>query len=219
MSYLGGLLLPSFRRASGDGDKAQESTNYFCTSTILPPITMELNVALRALKLVAKSTTITRSLATQATPAPTSNSELVWSPGTQRTGVLARKHGMTCLWDADGLRVPVTVLQVSRTATPFSAEDSLPAQTHDLTLSFSKLVRTSSLFPPKQLDEVQVITSNSYPSTSTLPPRHTVTLGCSPRRAKTVSSALLGQFRKGGIEPKMRIAEFPVTENAVVLSG
>ena len=30
---------------------------------------------------------------------------------------------------------------------------------------------------------------------------------------------MLGQFRKAGIEPKMRVVEFPVTEDAVVNPG
>ncbi len=42
---------------------------------------------------------------TEATPA-------TWTPFTQRTGVIARKRGMTSLWDKDGKRYPVTVLQL-----------------------------------------------------------------------------------------------------------
>lgn len=66
---------------------------------------------------------------------------------------------------------------------------------------------------------MQVLSSNSYPATTTTPPHHSVTVGCSPRKARNVNSALLGQFNLAGVEPKMRIVEFPVTENAHVEAG
>ncbi|KAA1071632.1 54S ribosomal protein L9, mitochondrial [Puccinia graminis f. sp. tritici] len=55
----------------------------------------------------------------QSTPSqsPTSITELInppqkpWMPGLRRTGVLARKRGMTSFWDSDGIRIPVTVLE------------------------------------------------------------------------------------------------------------
>jgi len=54
----------------------------------------------------------------ETTTPPTSITELIhppqqaWIPGIRRTGVLARKRGMSSFWDADGIRIPVTVLEL-----------------------------------------------------------------------------------------------------------
>ncbi|GAA5944745.1 mitochondrial 54S ribosomal protein uL3m MRPL9 [Sporobolomyces koalae] len=122
---------------------------------------------------------IIRTLATAASEQPQSVSSS-FTPTSKRTGVIARKHGMTALWNADGNRVPVTVLQ---------------------------------------LDSTQVISSQTYPATLKTPERHTVIVGCSTRKDKTTSNALLGQFRKHGTESKMRMMEFDVTEDALVPAG
>lgn len=70
-----------------------------------------------------------------------------------------------------------------------------------------------------QLDDVQVLSSNSYPATTTTPAHHSVIVGCSPRKEKTTGAAMLGQFRKAGIDPKMKVVEFAITEDAIVPAG
>ncbi|SGY40439.1 BQ5605_C003g02376 [Microbotryum silenes-dioicae] len=145
-----------------------------------------LTSTLRSVSLVSRrcisstsAATATSSTSPTATERTSTASDPVWTPYTKRTGVLARKLGMTALWQ-QGVRVPVTVLH---------------------------------------LDDVQVIESRSHPATSKSPAHHSVIVGASPRKRKTTHNALLGQFKKVGVEPKMRLAEFEVTEDALVPSG
>ncbi|KAI7879662.1 translation protein [Lichtheimia hyalospora FSU 10163] len=47
----------------------------------------------------------------QATPTDNASSSS-WTPQSIRTGVIARKKGMTSMWDDKGVRMPITVLQL-----------------------------------------------------------------------------------------------------------
>lgn len=119
-----------------------------------------VTAALRSLSLAGRRSLHTsaarweQAAAAAAEPAAAVASTSAWTPQTQRTGVLARKLGMTALWQ-EGIRVPVTVLHVS-------SSDQLPVRTrvfahrhlsllrrcHSSTMSKSSLPTLIPLLPP-----------------------------------------------------------------------
>jgi len=93
-----------------------------------------------------------------------------------RTGVIAKKVGMTRLFQADGRHVPVTVLQ---------------------------------------LDDVQVIGRREMDRDGYT----AVQLGAGKAKAKNVAKPQRVAFGKAEVEPKVRVAEFRVAEDALLDVG
>src|SRR5678816_2392465 len=101
---------------------------------------------------------------------------LCWEHLVMRTGVIAKKMGMTRLFQADGRHVPVTVLQ---------------------------------------LDEVQVVARREMDKDGYT----AVALGAGKAKAKNVAKPQRGLFGKASVEPKARIVEFRVAEDALLAIG
>jgi large subunit ribosomal protein L3 len=93
-----------------------------------------------------------------------------------RTGVIAKKVGMTRLFQADGRHVPVTVLQ---------------------------------------LDELQVVGRREADRDGYT----AVQLGAGTAKAKNVAKPQRAAFGKAEVEPKVRVAEFRVAEDALLDVG
>ncbi len=93
-----------------------------------------------------------------------------------RTGLIARKLGMTRLFGEDGAHVGVTVLQV---------------------------------------DGCDVVAVRSKDKDGYV----AVQLGAGSRKAKNVTKPLRGHFAKAKVEPKAKLAEFRVDEDAVLEPG
>ena len=93
-----------------------------------------------------------------------------------RTGVIAKKVGMTRLFQDDGRHVPVTVLE---------------------------------------LDNVQVVARREAEKDGYV----ALQLGAGSAKAKNVSKPERGHFGKAQVEPKARVAEFRVAEDAVLDVG
>ena len=93
-----------------------------------------------------------------------------------RTGVIAKKVGMTRLFQADGRHVPVTVLQ---------------------------------------LDEVQVVGRREMDMDGYT----AVALGEGKAKAKNVAKPQRGMFGKAEVEPKAKVVEFRVAEDALLDVG
>jgi len=93
-----------------------------------------------------------------------------------RTGVIAKKMGMTRLFQEDGRHVPVTVLQ---------------------------------------LENVQVVARREADNDGYT----AVQLGAGSAKAKNLSKPERGHFGKAQVEPKARVAEFRVSEDALLDVG
>jgi large subunit ribosomal protein L3 len=99
-----------------------------------------------------------------------------------RTGVLARKVGMTRVFDADGRHVPVTVLSLEGCQVVG--------------------VRTEEERTVKTKKGGEVVRTDGYKA---------VILGAGDKKAKRTVKALRGQFAKAGVAPKAKIKEFRVS--------
>ena len=93
-----------------------------------------------------------------------------------RTGVIAKKMGMTRLFQADGRHVPVTVLQ---------------------------------------LEDVQVVARREMDKDGYT----AVALGAGKAKAKNVAKPQRGAFGKAKVEPKAKVVEFRVAEDALLDVG
>ena len=93
-----------------------------------------------------------------------------------RTGLIAKKIGMTRVFKDDGTMVPVSVLHIDNC----------------------------------QVTAIRTTEKDGYTA---------VQLGAGARKAKNVSKALRGHLAKANVEPKMKIGEFRVSEDALLDLG
>ncbi len=93
-----------------------------------------------------------------------------------RSGIIAKKVGMTRLFMEDGKQIPVTVLQ---------------------------------------LDGLQVVAQRTTETDGYT----AVQLGAGSAKAKRTSQAMRGHYAKAGVEPKRKVAEFRVSEDALIEVG
>ncbi|MEQ9695029.1 50S ribosomal protein L3 [Shimia sp. SDUM112013] len=93
-----------------------------------------------------------------------------------RSGIIAKKVGMTRLFMEDGKQIPVTVLQ---------------------------------------LDNLQVVAQRTVETDGYT----AVQLGAGSAKAKRTSQAMRGHFAKANVAPKRKVAEFRVSEDALIEVG
>ena len=111
-----------------------------------------------------------------------------------RTGVVAKKIGMTRVFGADGAHVPVTVLP----------------------LEGCQVVGVKK----NQEREAPVMKKGEQVGTRKANDGYTaVVLGAGSRKAKNVNKALRGQYAKASVEPKAIVREFRVSDDMLLEVG
>jgi large subunit ribosomal protein L3 len=111
-----------------------------------------------------------------------------------RTGILAKKIGMTRVFAADGAHVPVTVLSLEGCQVIGVKKDE-----------------TRSVDVKKRGEVVGQRTANDGYTA--------VVLGAGARKAKNISKAVRGQYAKAGVEPKAMVREFRVPADMLLEVG
>ncbi len=104
----------------------------------------------------------------------------------KRTGVVARKLGMTRVFDEAGTHIPVTVLSLDgcQVVGLRTTED-----------------RTTKVNRGSKKEAVEKTRNDGYTA---------VILGAGTKKAKRATKAERGQFAKAGVEPKAKVVEFRV---------
>lgn len=115
-------------------------------------------------------------------------------PATQsqplRTGLIARKRGMTRVFGEDGSHIPVTVLELDEVQVVGLKKDE--ARTADVKKRGEKVG--------------EVARNDGYTA---------VVLGAGAKKAKRVAQPQRGQFAKQGVAPKAKLKEFRVADDAL----
>jgi large subunit ribosomal protein L3 len=111
-----------------------------------------------------------------------------------RTGILAKKIGMTRVFGADGAHVPVTVLSLEGCQVVSVKKD--------------------------EVREVAVTKKGEHVGTRQANDGYTaVVLGAGTRKAKNVNKSLRGVFAKAAVEPKAVLREFRVSKDMLLEVG
>ena len=113
----------------------------------------------------------------------------------KRSGVIARKLGMTRVFSEEGLHVPVTVLSLEgcQVVGVRTEED-----------------RTTKVNRGSKKDAVEMTKNDGYTA---------VIMGAGTKKAKRTTKAQRGQFAKAGVEPKAKLVEFRVAADNLLDVG
>ncbi|KAG9016608.1 54S ribosomal protein L9, mitochondrial [Tulasnella sp. 427] len=70
---------------------------------------------------------VSKAFASTTASASSASGSAAWTPQSKRTGLIARKRGMTSIFDPNGAKVPVTVLQIEDCQVTANIETPRPA--------------------------------------------------------------------------------------------